>query len=176
MRLSRLLLNAAGYIAIICGLFIILGRQVVPARADDNIPTPTPTTVTPSRQANLYINYTVYEWWLLSWQTNQAECQIYIEHPGLPTADEILTFCGGSLYDEWFNTQPCVEASMGTDLNQCDGMYLHAVAKTPAKRKMVVDLPVPEVWVSLTDCNPVPPENRCSSAKSHFNWRRAFAE
>jgi hypothetical protein len=165
MRLGRLVLTAAGYIAIICGLLIILGRQVVPARAADE-PTPTPTSVTPSRQANLYINFTVYEWWLLSWQTNQAECQIYIEHPGLPTTSEIQTFCDANVFDDWINTRPCIESNMGKDSSQCDGLYLHAVAKTPAKRKMVVDLPVPKVWVSLTDCNPVPPDNRCSSVPS----------
>ena len=165
MRLRPLFLTA-GYVVIICGLLILLGRQAVPARADNSAPTPTPTAAVLSRQANLFINYTVYEWWLLSWKTNQAECQIYIEHPGLPTPDEILTFCGQSLYDDWAGTKPCTKASAGIDLNECAGMYLHAVAKTPAKRKMVVDLPVPEVWVSLTDCNPVPPDNRCSSVPS----------
>ncbi|MDR3576699.1 MAG: hypothetical protein P4L50_22780 [Anaerolineaceae bacterium] len=166
MRSNRLLF-IAGYIVIICSLLILLGGQVVPARADDNTPSPTPTIAAPApaiaRQANLYIDYTVYEWWLLSWQTNQAECQIYIQHPGLPTPNEILTFCGQSLYNTWAGTKPCIQASVGKDLNECGGMYLHAVAKTPAKRKMVVDLPVPKVWVSLTDCNPVPPDNRCSS-------------
>ncbi|HMD88996.1 MAG TPA: hypothetical protein VKF38_07515 [Anaerolineaceae bacterium] len=163
MRLNRRLIITAGYITIIICLLLLLGRQVVPARADDTIPTPTPTSPTPARQANLFIDYTVYEWWLLSWQTNQAMCQIFIEHPGLPTNDEIYTFCGGDLFNQWISTKPCAESDMGKDSSQCDGMYLHAVAKTPGKRKMVVNLPVPEVWVSLTDCNPVPPDNRCSS-------------
>jgi hypothetical protein len=166
MRLNRQVSITAGYIALLGCLLILLGRQAVPARADDSTPTPTPANAVSARQANLFIDYTVYEWWLLSWQTNKAVCQIYIEHPGLPTSDEIYTFCGGSLFNEWISTQPCVESNMGKDSSQCSGMYLHAVAKTPAKRKMVVDLPVPEVWVSLTDCNPVPRENRCSSVPS----------
>ncbi|MDR3578013.1 MAG: hypothetical protein P4L50_29460 [Anaerolineaceae bacterium] len=162
MRSARFLLLTSKFIAIILVLLFFLGKQAVPARADDTVPTPTPTTAALSRQANLYIDYTVYEWWLLSWQNNQSQCQIYIQHPGLPTPNEIYTFCGQSLYDQWAATKSC----LSKDLSQCSGMYLHAVAKTPAKRKMVVDLPMPEVWVSLTDCNPVPPDNRCSSMPS----------
>jgi hypothetical protein len=161
MRALRRVLLTIGMALVIGGLFSSLWQHPAPAAAQDEAPTPTPET--PTRQVYLNVDYTLYTWWLMRWSTNHADCAIYIEHPGLPTSDEIYTACGAGLTSEWANTQPCPQAETGLNLDQCPGMYLHPVGETSERRKVVVDLPLPKVWVTLSDCNPVPPQDQCSS-------------
>lgn len=54
-----------------------------------------------ARQTTITITYTRYEWWLLRWDTSQILCQVYIDHTGWPTADEILVDCGRDIYWQW---------------------------------------------------------------------------
>lgn len=112
----------------------------------------------PSRQTTIVVSYTEYEYWLIRWSNNQILCRILVDHEGLPTADEVLLYCGAVLYLEWQNTPSCLKANP----SNCEGLYLHLVSFRPQTREVMVELPPPVVWVNLEGCTPIPPENRCS--------------
>jgi hypothetical protein len=117
----------------------------------------------PQRVATLNVTYTTYEWWLLSWQNSQVVCQVYVEHEGWPDASEVLYYCGSSIQNQWLRTQPCLFSDKITNSKQCSGLYLHLASVTPGEREVEVILPESEVFVSVSDCNPVAPENHCST-------------
>lgn len=157
IRLFRLILACLFLIVNLMGIGIV--------RAADN---PDGGTL---RKATIVVTYTRYEWWLLRWSDNQLLCHVYVDHEGWPTADEVLTDCGGTVYNQWINTQPC----SGLDDGQippsgCIGLYLYFIGNAPAEKKIEVDLPPAQVKVSLSGCIPVPPENLCTNIPSlHFN-------
>ncbi len=116
----------------------------------------------PERKALISISYTTYEWWLLSWNSSTPVCQVYIEHEGLPETEEVEYYCGTYLVNQWLNTPPCTFSSQITKISQCPGLYFHLAAVTPGERQIEVKLLPPEVFVDITGCEPVPPDNRCS--------------
>ena len=76
-----------------------------------------------TRQATINVTYTRYEWWLLSWSDNQIICQVYIDHEGWPTAEEVLNDCGGNIYKQWLATQSCTGLDQGLlPLSNCTGL------------------------------------------------------
>ncbi len=114
------------------------------------------------RQTTIVVNYTQYEWWLLQWSDNQLLCHVYIDHEGWPTAEDVLTDCGGTVYNRWLSTQPCTGIGEGGLLpSECTGLYLYYIGSTPAEKEVTVDLPPAEVYITLSDCTPTPPENLC---------------
>jgi hypothetical protein len=132
----------------------VLGPGIVRA-ADD-------TPEEKIRESTITVTYTRYEWWLLRWSDNQIVCHVYIDHEGLPTADEILTDCGGEIYNQWLATQPCPgldQASLPP--SGCVGLYLYFIGSAPAEKEIKVILPPAQVYVSLSGCDPVEPENLC---------------
>jgi hypothetical protein len=114
------------------------------------------------RQTTITVSYTRYEWWLLRWDTSQLICQVYIDHSGLPSADEILIDCGGDIYRLWINTPACGGLEDGSSQpTQCTGLYLFFIGSEPAEKTIDVDLPPPQVWVELSGCEPRFPDNLC---------------
>jgi hypothetical protein len=124
----------------------------------------------PNRQATIVVSYTRYEWWLLRWSDNQLLCHVYVDHDGLPTANDILTDCGGTIYNQWINTLPCSALGEGeVTPSICAGLYLFFIGSAPAEKEIKVDLPPATVYVSLSGCSPIPPENLCPAIPSlHF--------
>ena len=122
------------------------------------------------RQATIVVSYTRYEWWLLRWLDSQLVCQVFIDHEGWPTAGDVLTDCGGTIYAQWINTPPCSGLSQGIlPPSQCSGLYLFYIGSSPAEKEILVDLPPAQVFVSLSGCTPIPPENICPEIpKLHF--------
>jgi hypothetical protein len=122
------------------------------------------------RQATIVVSYTRYEWWLLSWSENKLLCHVYIDHEGLPTANDILTDCGGTIYKLWLNTQPCTGLDTGNLIpSDCLGLYLYFIGSAPAEKEIKVNLPPALVYVSLSGCIPTAPENLCPIIpKLHF--------
>jgi hypothetical protein len=119
-----------------------------------------------SRQTEIIIPYIETEWWLMKWSDNAYVCQIIIDHEGMPYTDDIFVYCGNSLYQEWLETEACAPALEGNDTSSCSGLYLHKVA-TEAKEKIIlIDLPLPEAWISITGCTLVPPDNKCDTLPS----------
>ncbi len=149
IRLRRLLQLAAS-IAIITSAFTFSARQ---AYGD---------VTTPPRQKLIEVEYTQYEWWLATWAENDVVCQIYIEHVGPPTHEEIFWFCGSDISKQWSETETCPQALEDQgDPTKCEGLYLNLAKVTSGVREIVIDLPIPSVWVTLEGCIPIVPENRC---------------
>lgn len=123
------------------------------------------------RKATIVVAYTRYEWWLLQWTDSSLVCPVFIDHEGWPTAQDVLTDCGGKVYSQWQATQPCTPPSDNNlpPTSGCTGLYLFYVGSAPAEKTIEVDLPPSEVYVTLSGCSPVPPENLCPTIPSlHF--------
>lgn len=113
------------------------------------------------RTTTIQVSLTEYTWWLVNWRDNNVECELRIDHEGLPTNQEINEGCGWNLYLGWLDTQPCTQ-SAGSQFQKCKGYYLFKVGEQQALRPVNVELPPPTVWLSVEGCTPIPPENRCS--------------
>lgn len=141
---------------LVCGMLLgLIGLQPVTA-------TPLPSEG-PKRTVTLDLNYTTYEYWLLSWKTSQVVCQIYVEHESLPDPKEVLYYCGNSIQTEWLRSGPCVYEGGVTKPEECTGLYLHLANVTPSTRKIEVVLPPAEVFLSLANCNAQTPGGHCTS-------------
>lgn len=116
----------------------------------------------PDRFGIAIVDYTAYEWWLIGWSDNYVACQIFIEHTGMPTHEEIYNACGEILYNAWAATKPCDEAAEGGNVLDCHGYYLHEYGSGPAQKKVSVELPPAMVWVTLEGCAYGGLTNTCS--------------
>lgn len=121
----------------------------------------------PVRQTTIVVTLNEYEWWLIRWRDNQIVCQIFSEHENVPVDEEILKACGRAVFDEWKLTPPCPEASQGgVAAMACPGMYLFLAGFQTGQRTVIVDLPPPSVWISLSGCALIPPVNLCPQIPS----------
>ncbi|MGH2627043.1 MAG: hypothetical protein ACRDHY_10375, partial [Anaerolineales bacterium] len=110
-----------------------------------------PGTITgPDRKTTITLNYTRHTWWLSQRSDQRVVCQFAVEHDGQPTGGEIYALCGTEVYENWLDSVPCPEGGSGT----CPGLYLNRVGSTKGHRTIEVDLPPPQVWISLTGCEP----------------------
>jgi hypothetical protein len=120
----------------------------------------------PVRIASLVVNYTKTEWWLLRWSNNALMCQVFTNHEGLPTGQEILAACGDPVYQEWKATPACLKLSQDTSaVTSCSGLYLFKIGSQPAEKTIMVNLPPASVGLNLADCEPNP-ENLCPNLPS----------
>jgi hypothetical protein len=118
----------------------------------------------PERETTIIVSYLEYEWWMISWETNEIRCRIYVDHDGLPASDEVLKQCGVLLHRVWLNTPPCDLGKAGIkNITECAGVYLHLATIRPKEREVFIELPPPVVWVDLDGCDPIPPANICST-------------
>jgi hypothetical protein len=148
----------------VCLVFLFLVIYVIGAGTVHAADTSREKTI---RQATITVAYTRYEWWLLQWSDNSLLCHVYVDHAGLPSAQDILTDCGGTIYNRWINTQPCAGLD-GGDIppSGCLGLYLFYIGSAPAEKEVKIDLPPAQVTVTLSDCSPIPPENFCPTIPS----------
>jgi hypothetical protein len=105
----------------------------------------------PDRYAVTTVDYTKYFWWLIRWGETDHECDIEVDHEGMPTPGDIYVDCGQAIYDKWVEQKPCLEA----DVSQCKGFYLVQMGSEPAQKQVSTQLPPPIVQVSLENCDPV---------------------
>ena len=118
------------------------------------------------RKTTITVEYTAHEWWLVRWKNDDITCRFLVDHEGLPTADEVKTWCGAALEKEWINTKPCSLAEEGGDVRQCPGLYINYFQSYPSQREVEVELPLPQVWFALADCELSTPENTCQDLPS----------
>jgi hypothetical protein len=163
MRLFKTLLLASILIALI-GVW-----WTVPASETTLVQAQSPTQIAeedrPHRKTTITIPFVRYHWWLLRYSNSTVVCGLSVEHEGLPTAADIRAFCEPWVYNEWVLTKPCDFAEVGT-IDRCPGFYLLEMGSKPGERQIEIELPLPTVWVTLTNCNPVPPDNRCTTLPS----------
>ncbi|MEN8172697.1 MAG: hypothetical protein ABFS03_07425 [Chloroflexota bacterium] len=117
----------------------------------------------PVRQVELIVSSTAYEWWLVSWSDNEAQCQIFVNDKEFPSNAAILDQCGDDLFEEWIETEPCSNLAEGKDASTCSGVYLHYFMPVEHEESIIVDLPVPQAWISIDGCTPTPAENYCAN-------------
>ena len=115
------------------------------------------------RIKNIVVEYVAHEWWLVRWKNNEITCRFLVEHAGWPTADEVETWCGKSKANEWLNAKTCTLVEEGGDVNQCPGAYLSYFQSYPKERTIEVELPLPQVWLAISNCEQMTPENTCAS-------------
>jgi hypothetical protein len=138
-------------------LILVLMLSQKPALADDML-----DSGTPNRQTTITIPYTRYTWWIARWLDNELLCTLVTNHEGLPTGDEIYTSCGKTIYNLWASTPACTANNQEEfSTTQCSGLYLHLANFEPAEKETVVDIPPPQVWVTLTNCSQGVAENHC---------------
>ncbi|MEC4630505.1 hypothetical protein VSS86_22515, partial [Bacillus safensis] len=76
--------------------------------------------------------------------------------------DEVETWCGKTKAREWLNAKPCtLEEGQGFD--KCSGAYLSYFESYNRERTIEVELPLPQVWLSISNCEQSTPDNTCSS-------------
>jgi hypothetical protein len=144
-------------------LFLLnLALGTAPVRASEGTePDPIP------RQTSIVISYIRYEWWLLRWYDSQLMCRVFIDHEDWPTSDDILVDCGGGVYNQWVSTPACGGLADGSvSPVDCAGLYLFYVGSQPTERTIQVDLPSPQVWIELSGCTPLIPDNLCPTLPS----------
>ncbi len=117
----------------------------------------------PERKAQITISYTTYEWWLLSWESPNIICQVFVEHENWPEYEEVELFCGQKIAKDWRETSPCIYSEDITEPAECPGLYIHLAGAQPGERQIEIDLLPPEVLVDIADCDLQPPENRCNT-------------
>lgn len=149
-------------VVILAALLAQFGRAWQPVFAQEEVPTPGP----PVRRTTITVEFTGFEWWLIRWKNNRIACRLTIEHEGRPFAGEIAEACDEKVYEEWLATPPCTLASQGGDTSKCTGLYLHQASGGKGEKTVEIELPLPEVWLTVDGCDLQPPENRCESLPS----------
>ena len=157
----RRILRAAMLFFVLVGLLVPMGQPQMIVRAQEA--TPPPEGTLPERKITLVVDYTEYLWWLVKWSNNDISCRFFVEHEGLPTADEIKSFCGTSVSNQWLLAKPCPAAENGGDTSACPGLYLHLVRIRDAQREIEVILDLPSVLLDLSNCNAEGTSNRCTT-------------
>lgn len=115
------------------------------------------------RTIKIEVDYTLYEWWLLSWKTSEVVCQVYTEHESWPDNSEVLYYCGATIQKQWTQTNACVYTGNITQMDECKGLYLHLANVTPLVKEVEVNLPAPEVYINVVGCDKEPGQTNCSS-------------
>jgi hypothetical protein len=112
----------------------------------------------------------VYTWWLATWADGQMVCEIKIDHQGEPGGVDIYTQCGEGYYNTWLSTPSCHAAADGEDTSACTGVYLRYVSVDqierdgPSEDISQHDLPPPQVWLDIRDCEFGAKSYSCPSA------------
>ncbi len=151
MRLGKTIFRAATLLTLVSGLIVIIFLFFNHGTAFAARPATAPTPQGPNRFTTMQVDYTRYVWWLAAWSDNKVYCSFYADHEGLPTENDVYSACKLEVYNAWkANSKPCEE----TDSKACPGYYFIQIAHRPATREVTVKLPSPQVWISLTGCNP----------------------
>jgi hypothetical protein len=108
--------------------------------------------VGPDRTIKKTIEVLEHTWWAVQWSDNEVLCELNVDHEGLPTGSEIYSQCGEDVFEEWAESMPCEQASIGGDTSKCAGLYLYYIHSQLVEREIQEELPTPVVWVSLSDC------------------------
>lgn len=133
-------------------LAFMLGSATIPSSAQHP----------PLRKKVVTVNYYEHEWWLVRWSDDSVACELYVDHDGQPTPLEIFYQCGGTLYLEWLESNPCQDAAEG-NRKDCPGFYLHHAEKFLREKSISIQLPEPEVRLEIGNCPHIETLGVCSS-------------
>ncbi len=114
-----------------------------------------------TRKTEIVVSVTEYQWWLVRWDTNEIVCTVGVESEEQPRAIDVLSDCGEDIYEDWTGTSPCSAAQSSGDVSTCPGLYMFFIGQQTVEKTVIVELPVPEIWIELSGCSPQPPLNYC---------------
>ncbi|MBI4926396.1 MAG: hypothetical protein HY835_01430, partial [Anaerolineae bacterium] len=142
---------------LVLGGWLLNAGPLTPVQAED----PEPTPEVQVRKARIAIEFIRTDWWLVEWTDNEIWCRLSVEHEGIPTYNEIEGLCGKRTANYWLSSVPCNLAEKTAA--QCPGLYFIQMGAQPGRREIEVELPLPEVFVSVDGCNPLEGERRCTT-------------
>jgi len=102
----------------------------------------------PDRYATLLTDYNIYHWWMARFRDDELVCELFIDHEGEPTLEDVYEDCGESIQEAWYNQDLCLSQNP----EFCKGFYVFLVDSEPAQREIAVELPPATAWVTLEDC------------------------
>lgn len=147
-------------------LFLLLGGALFQLAGFQNAHAQDQTGEEPQggrRTTKITVTFTRTKWWLIRWSNNQIVCSFFSEQQGLPGLADVEGQCDKKVFEEWKSTKPCNLADLSSS-SQCSGLYLHLVESIQDERDIELELPTPKVWVTVTNCDPQPPDNYCSTS------------
>lgn len=105
----------------------------------------------PDRFSIIAVEYTAYEWHLLTWKGKKFACAVIVDHEGMPLPGEVYRDCGNTIYQKWVTQPPCNLH----DVKNCDGYYAVQITSEDREKEIALELPAASAWISLEDCEPV---------------------
>lgn len=105
----------------------------------------------PDRFSIIAVEYTSYEWELLTWKDRVPVCTIVVDHDGMPLPGEVYRDCGTIIYRKWVS-QPLCNLN---NVSNCEGYYALLVDTEAKEKEIAMQLPAASAWISLEDCEPV---------------------
>jgi len=130
-------------------LFVIVGSAFGSLSRGSASPSQAPPG--PDRYSVTTVDYTIYYWWMIRWGETDVECEIEVDHEGMPTPGDVYVDCGEDLYEKWMDQKPCTEL----DVRLCKGFYMVLIDSEPAQKQISTKLQAPIVQVTLENCNPI---------------------
>jgi hypothetical protein len=106
----------------------------------------------PDRYTFTTIQYTAYDWLLVTFKGNHIVCEITVDYEGRPTLTDVYIDCGDEITNKWIAQKPCLDPSKA---NKCEGVYIYYIGSHPAEREESVELPAASAWLGLQDCVPI---------------------
>jgi hypothetical protein len=93
-------------------------------------------------------------WQLAQWVDGSLVCDVYVANDQPPSYEDVIGFCGYSIFLEWINTPPCDEAAKGDSGAGCDGLLHRYVGETTYTYKKEVEIPKIRIKVAVVNCVP----------------------
>ena len=121
-----------------------LSTSLLPAPA----PNPPPG---PDRYSVLAVEYTSYEWYVVTWDGDNVVCSVNTDHESPPLPEEIYRDCGEKIYKKWISQPPCNV----NDMENCTGYYTFLINSTKKEKEISMQLAPASAWISLEDCEPI---------------------
>jgi len=105
----------------------------------------------PDRYSLITVDYTAFEWNLLTWKGKKFVCAITVDHEEIPTPGEVYRDCGQTVYQNWITQPPCNT----NEVRNCDGYYAVLINSEPKQKDIAMQLAAASAWISLKDCEHV---------------------
>ena len=135
-------------IGLISILIAISNMAFMPNLAPDSAPNPPPG---PDRFSVITVDYTAYEWNLLTWKNKTFACSVIVDHEGMPLPEEVYRDCGNTIYKTWITQPPCIIR----EYKLCVGYYAVQIGSEQKEKEISMQLAPASAWISLEDCEPV---------------------
>jgi hypothetical protein len=105
----------------------------------------------PDRFTIIEVDYTAYEWHMLTWNGKKFACAIVVDHDGMPLPWEVYRDCGEAFYKKWI-VQPLCNIH---DVRNCVGHFAVLVGSRQKEKEIAIQLPAASAYISLEGCEPV---------------------